>query len=171
MRCLVIDDNAEARFLSERILRRNGYRAVCVSGGTAALKAATSERFDVALVDLGMPDMSGTDTIRELRKLDGRIRILVVSGFGDRSHILAAIEAGADGYLLKDELGDQLGRALQEVFAGNSPLSPRVGSVLVKAVAAAAQQRIKTGPLQIKVGRAVDPAARPPADTSKDPRS
>ena len=150
MRCLVIDDNAEARFLSERILRRNGYRAVCVSGGTAALKAATEERFDVALVDLGMPDMSGTDTIRELRKLDGRIRILVVSGFGDRSHILAAIEAGADGYLLKDELGDQLGRALQEVFAGNSPLSPRVGSVLVKAVAAAAQQRIKTGPLQIK---------------------
>jgi two-component system nitrate/nitrite response regulator NarL len=132
MRCLVVDDRAEDRFLVERMLRRNGYRATCLPNGQAALAAMQQERFDVALVDLGMESMPGVEVIRELRKVDRGIRILVVSGFDDHKHILEALEAGANGYILKDELGERLGGALQEIFAGGSPLSARVGSVVLR---------------------------------------
>ena len=132
MRCLVVDDRTEDRFLVERMLRRQGYRATCFPTGQAALAAVRSERFDVALIDLGMESMPGAEVIRELRKIDGQLRILVISGFSDHRHILEALEAGANGYILKDDLGDRLGAALQEVFAGGSPLSARVGSVVLK---------------------------------------
>jgi DNA-binding NarL/FixJ family response regulator len=132
MRCLVCDDRTEDRFLVERMLRRNGYRATCFPNGQAALAALRQERFDVALVDLGMATMPGHEVIREMRKLDRHVRILVVSGFADHKHILEALEAGANGYILKDELGERLGAALQEIFAGGSPLSARVGSVVLR---------------------------------------
>lgn len=132
MRCLIIDDSSEDRSLVERMLQRFGHRATTVSSGTAALAVLGDTRFDVALVDLDMPGMSGAETMRAMREVDARMRLLVVSGRDDRRHVLEAIDAGADGYLLKDELGDRLGGALQELFAGKSPLSGSVGAVLVR---------------------------------------
>lgn len=132
MRCLVVDDRAEDRFLLERMLRRSGYRATCFPSGQAVLAAIQQERFDIALVDLGMESMPGHELIREMRRVDAHVRILVVSGFSDHRHILEALEAGANGYILKDELAERLGRALQEVFAGGSPLSARVGSIVLR---------------------------------------
>src|SRR5688572_19238513 len=99
MRCLVVDDRTEDRFLVERMLRRHGYRATCFPSGVAALTAIRQERFDVALVDLGMATMPGHELIGEIRKIDRHVRILVVSGFADHKHILEALEAGANGYI------------------------------------------------------------------------
>jgi two-component system nitrate/nitrite response regulator NarL len=132
MRCLVIDDNTEDRSLVERLLRQCGYRSTCVPGGEAALTVLAGEPFDIALVDLGMPGMNGVETLRALKLADDRMRLLVVSSFDDRTHVLQAIEAGADGYLRKDELVDYLRLALQAVRAGQHPLSPGISSVLVR---------------------------------------
>lgn len=132
MRCLVIDDNLEDRFLVERMLRRYGYRPTCVSSGSAAIAAMGEARYDVALVDLEMPGMTGAEAIRAMRTLDDRMRVLVVSGCDDREHILEALDAGADGYVLKDELGDHLQQSLQAVFAGKSALSAGAATVVVR---------------------------------------
>jgi len=116
------------------VLRGLGHKVTSVGSGTAALAALGGDRYDVALIDLEMPGMTGAETLRVLRETDGRMRLLVVSGRDDRHHVMEAMQAGADGFIVKDELGDALGRALQDVAAGKSPLSSGPASILVRAV-------------------------------------
>jgi DNA-binding NarL/FixJ family response regulator len=123
MRCLVIDDDPRDRELVERIVMRAGHDVQGASGGESALEFARSQAFDVALVDLGMQGMDGVQTLRALRKECPELRLLVVSGFDDRMHVLDAVGAGADGYLLKTELVNRLGPALEEIKTGGRPRS------------------------------------------------
>ena len=132
MRCLIIDDDASPRLLMERLITSAGHRAHAVSTGAAALRALETQGYDVAIVDLEMPGLSGADTITRMRRVAPELRVLVVSGYEDRRHVLAALAAGADGYLLKDELHESLSRSVAEVRAGHSPLSPRVAAVVVR---------------------------------------
>ena len=135
MRCLVIDDSPDDSSLVERMLRKLGHRPTCVDSGAEGLAAVKAEEFDVAVVDLGMPGLSGAETIRALRRRVPRLKLLVVSGFDDRAHVLEALDAGADGFILKPELGKRLGDAIAELAGGGSPLSPRVGTILLRHVA------------------------------------
>jgi DNA-binding NarL/FixJ family response regulator len=132
MRCLIIDDDDSPRLLMERLITGAGHRVHAVSTGAAALRALETQGYDVAIVDLELPGLSGADTILRMRRVAPELRVLVVSGYDDRRHVLAALAAGADGYLLKDELHESLGRSVAEVRAGHSPLSPRVAAVIVR---------------------------------------
>jgi DNA-binding NarL/FixJ family response regulator len=132
MRCLIIDDDGSARGLMEQLIARVGHRARGVPGFREALGALKEEGFDVAIVDMEMSDATGPTAIGALRRLAPTLRVLVVSGHGDRRHVLAAVDAGADGYLLKDEIGVALVSALQELRAGHSPLSPRVAGIVIR---------------------------------------
>jgi two-component system OmpR family response regulator len=134
MRLLLVDDDTDSRALVERMVRKFGHRVTSVQSGAEAILALGDDQFDVALVDLQMPGMSGAETLRALRSCDARMRLLVVSGADDRHHVLEAMQSGADGYILKDELSERLGDALQEVIAGKSPLSGGPASILVKHV-------------------------------------
>jgi DNA-binding NarL/FixJ family response regulator len=87
---------------------------------------------DVALVDLGLPDGDGTELIRELATHCPGTAVLVATVFGDESHVVRALEAGARGYLLKDSSRDELSRAVHTVHAGGAPLSPQVARHLLK---------------------------------------
>jgi len=115
----------------ERLLVRVGHRVTVCANAMDGLEAAAQGTFDVAIVDMEMPGMDGAALITELRRMLPGIRILVVSGYGDRRHVMAAIEAGADGYILKDELSESLPGSLQDVRAGYTPLSPRVAAVML----------------------------------------
>lgn len=97
----------------------------------AGIQAATISPYDIAIVDMEMPGMDGAALIGELRRVIPEVRVLVVSGYGDRNHVMAAIEAGADGYILKDEVSESLADSLQEVRAGHTPLSPRVARLML----------------------------------------
>jgi DNA-binding NarL/FixJ family response regulator len=131
VRCLIIDDDDSPRTLMERLVTRAGHRATGCSSPMAGIQAATLAPYDIAIVDMEMPGMDGAALIGELRRVMPEIRILVVSGYGDRNHVMAAIEAGADGYILKDELSESLAGSLQEVRAGHTPLSPRVARLML----------------------------------------
>jgi len=132
MRCLIIDDDDSPRALMERLITGAGHRATVVSTGKDALRALEVEGYDVAVVDLEMPGLSGAETIIRMRRLSPGLRVLVVSGYADRRHVLAALAAGADGYLLKDELHEALGRSIAEIRAGLAPLSPRVAAIVLR---------------------------------------
>ena len=131
VRCLIIDDDESPRVLIEKLVTHAGHRATGCGTPRAGIEAATQNAYDVAIVDMEMPGMDGASLIGELRRVTPEIRVLVVSGYGDRNHVMAAFEAGADGYLLKDELSEALTGSLQDVRAGNSPLSPRVARLML----------------------------------------
>lgn len=87
---------------------------------------------DMALVDLGLPDGSGTDVIRQIRRHSRDVPILVVSVLAAEAAVLDAIKAGANGYVLKDDNALSIGSALKQVMAGIYPISPSLARYLFK---------------------------------------
>jgi two-component system nitrate/nitrite response regulator NarL len=86
--------------------------------------------FDIALVDLGLPDASGVDVIKAIRDVDSAIPILVVSIISAEKSVLDAIRAGARGYILKDDSSIQITDAINEALKGNYPISPALARYL-----------------------------------------
>lgn len=96
--------------------------------GTGDAAAASPQ---VLLVDLGLPDGSGLSIVARAKRLYPHCEIMVVSVFGDEDHVVAAIEAGASGYLLKDTLPQSFLGTIRELCAGGSPISPSIARILL----------------------------------------
>lgn len=88
--------------------------------------------FDLALIDLGLPDLSGVELIRRIRARFPDLPILVVSVISAERSVLAAIRAGARGYILKDDSVAAMSEAMREAINGNYPISPSLARYLFK---------------------------------------
>jgi DNA-binding NarL/FixJ family response regulator len=98
----------------------------------SARQAMSKSAPDVLLTDLGLPDGSGIDLIRETSRRYPTTDIMVVTVFGDEEHVLAAIEAGATGYILKDSIPEEFVGLIAQLRAGGSPISPIIARQLLK---------------------------------------
>lgn len=88
---------------------------------------------DVLLVDLGLPDGSGIDVIRAAHERWPACNIMVSTAFGDETHVMQSLEAGASGYLLKDSTPEKLLQEIRSLHAGGSPISPLIArQILVR---------------------------------------
>lgn len=105
-----------------------GY-AQTLSQARAALRQVSP---DVLIVDLQLPDGNGADLIREARACRLARAILVFSVFGDEARVIGAIEAGADGYILKGCTDGELIEALERAGKGESPISPAIARHVLK---------------------------------------
>lgn len=86
---------------------------------------------DVLLVDLGLPDGSGLEVIRQCRLLSPMTEVMVITMFGDEANMMNAFEAGARGYLLKDGTEDDLAQHVLSLSAGGSPMTPIIARQLL----------------------------------------
>ena len=100
--------------------------------GEDAIHKALALKPDVILMDLVMPKLDGVQAIKELREVLPEAKVLVLTSFAEDRRIVAAIEAGALGYLLKDSSPEDLVRAIREVHRGESSLHPKVAQQLIK---------------------------------------
>jgi DNA-binding NarL/FixJ family response regulator len=106
---------------------------IAAVGDMASARAAISRQApDVLLTDLGLPDGNGIELIRETARAHPATDIMVISVFGDEEHVLASIEAGATGYILKDSLPEELVGLIAQLRAGGSPISPLIARRLLK---------------------------------------
>ena len=96
-----------------------------------ARSAIAKARPDVLIVDLQLADGDGSDLIREAKTAKHAKSILVFSAFGEESRVIRAIEAGADGYVLKGCTDAQLITALEQAANGESPISPAIARHLL----------------------------------------
>ena len=121
---LLVDDHTLVREGLKRILESPGdgraWRVKAASDGFEALEALRAAPFDVAIVDLSMPGMSGLDLIRRIRSEMPRVRILVLSMHTEDQYIVRAIRNGAHGYLSKDSAGAELVAAVRKLAAGGT---------------------------------------------------
>jgi two-component system CheB/CheR fusion protein len=100
---LVADDNGDAAWGLAKLLELSGFRAVLARSGEEALQMAEQHRPVVALLDIGMPDLSGHDVARQLRKEPwGKAMILIAAtGWGQEADVRQSMEAGFDAHLTK----------------------------------------------------------------------
>jgi NarL family two-component system response regulator LiaR len=99
--------------------------------GAEALLLAQNLRPDVILLDLVMPRMDGIQATKAIKEATPLTQILIITSFAEDEKVMAALKAGATGYLLKDSSPDELKNAILDVFAGESSLSPRIARLLV----------------------------------------
>jgi DNA-binding NarL/FixJ family response regulator len=97
-----------------------------------ALREADSEPPDVALLDIGLPGMSGIEGVRILKQRYPQLLVLMLTVYGDDQRIFEAMCAGACGYLLKTTPPDRLLDCLREVVAGGAPMSPEVARRVIE---------------------------------------
>ena len=133
-RILVVDDDEVFRDSVRAAIGPDDGLVLGAQAGSLAeaREALARQDFDVALVDLGLPDGNGIELIRELARTCPETDVMVVTVFGDEAHVLASIEAGATGYLLKRSLHDTLAATVRELRAGGSPISPVIARQLLQ---------------------------------------
>lgn len=133
IRVLIVDDHEVVRIGLRTLLSRFPHIEVVGEAGTAAAAIAELQRTtpDVILLDVRLPDQSGYEVSRQIQKMDGEPRVLILTSFADDNTVFEAIAAGADGYLLKEIDAEGLVKAIEKVAAGQSILDPAVtGRVL-----------------------------------------
>jgi DNA-binding NarL/FixJ family response regulator len=125
---LIVEDVAEAREWLTAIARDAFPQASISTAQTiAGAIAKVDERdWDMALIDLGLPDGSGLDVIRRIRKSAPDTICVVTTVLGDDAHIVAALSAGAQGYLLKGQPSALIQRQLVQLQQGMPALSPTI---------------------------------------------
>lgn len=137
---MVVEDDPGflARFC--RIVSQAPELALMAAAGNLASARTMLERQvpDVLLTDLGLPDGSGIDLIRETAAKHPATDIMVISVFGDEQHVVDSIEAGATGYVLKDSLPEEFVSLITELRAGGSPISPAIARQLLRRMKTAA---------------------------------
>lgn len=124
---LIVEDDALIQHRLNRILVTLGYTAasMCFAASLAqARQYAAQQSFALALVDLGLPDGHGTELIAELRATDAAMGILVVSAWSTKEAILAALRAGATGYVLKERDDLEVTLSIRSVLRGGAPIDP-----------------------------------------------
>jgi DNA-binding NarL/FixJ family response regulator len=134
IRIVVADDHPVVRDGLVAILSAQRDFAVVGEAGTGeeAVRLATEQRADVLLLDLEMPHMDGVEVLQRLRERRSDVRVIVFTAFDADERILAAVRAGAKGYLLKGVPRDEIFEAVRVVHAGNSLLQPVVASRLLR---------------------------------------
>jgi len=122
---IVEDDLGFRRALSEAIESTPDIRLAGAAGTRAeGLQLLQGAPTDVLLVDLGLPDGSGIDVIKAAVELWPSCSVVVSTNFGDETHVIRSIEAGASGYLLKDSSPAKIVDEIRSVASGGSPISP-----------------------------------------------
>lgn len=141
-RILLIDDHALFRDGLRRIIEDEDGLSVVAQAGTLrdGLAQALNHRPDLILLDLCLADGSGLDLLSRLRRELPGTRLLVVSMYRDKEHILAALDGGADGYVTKDSVSEHLLYGLRQVLAGESYLDPSVSKLLLAQLVAGRRQ-------------------------------
>ena len=139
IRIVIIEDHDLTRVgLEAALQRREGFKVVG-GAGTAGqgLRLLQTEKPDVAIVDIGLPDMDGIELIGQFRQTDGdppQTKILMLTMHKTPDSVLAAFAAGADSYCMKDIDMDRLEEAIQSTHQGNSWIDPQIASIILQQV-------------------------------------
>jgi DNA-binding NarL/FixJ family response regulator len=140
IRILIADDHPIVREGLTAVLETQPDFAIvgAAASGTQAVERAAALRPDVILLDLALPDLDGVAALRQIRAADPAAHVIIFTAFDTDERILAAVQAGAQGYLLKGAPREELFQAIRVVQSGGSLLQPVVAARLLRQFSGAA---------------------------------
>jgi DNA-binding NarL/FixJ family response regulator len=142
-RVLLADDHKIVRDGLKRILAGTELEVAAeAASGDEALALAKANDYDIAMIDMSMPGLSGIALVKRLKAEKPKMKLLVLSMHGEHQYAARALKAGASGYLTKDSAADQLLGALRKIAAGGVHISDVAASALVSSPAAASHESL-----------------------------
>jgi DNA-binding NtrC family response regulator len=131
---LIVDDDEDLRTKMSKFLGGAGYETQMVSSGREAVEKASDEDFDVVLLDLIMPKMSGSDVLIELKRVSPRSKVIMITAFATIDNAVDAIKRGASDYVTKpfkiDDLLMRVKRVLEETRVDSSSIKGNFDSIM-----------------------------------------
>jgi len=100
-RILVVDDDENIRVTIEAILENEGYAVDVAVNGREAIKKSESTAYNVALIDIRLPDMEGTELLTSMKDTVPKVRKIIITGYPSMQNAIAAVNRNADAYLVK----------------------------------------------------------------------
>ena len=139
IRVVLADDHAVVRKGIRDFIEEAGDIVVVAEAadGDAALEAIRSERPDVAVLDIQMPHRTGIEVTRAVRDERLPVGVLVLTAYDDDPYVLAVLQAGANGYVLKSADAAEIVRAVRRVHAGQSVVDPEIARRVLRSVSGA----------------------------------
>ena len=133
-RLLIVDDHPMMRTGLAQLIDNEDDLKVCAEADTAgqALNAVARQPFDLALVDISLPDKNGLELIKDIRALKPDLPILVVSMHDEMIYAERVLRAGARGYIMKQEGGQKLLQAIRHVLAGKVFVSEKMSARILE---------------------------------------
>ena len=133
IKVLVVDDHVIVRNgLSQLLATSEQFELVGTAGdGHEALDVVAQHRPDVVLMDLSMPGMDGVQATDAIMRSYPGTKVVILSSFSEHQRVLAALDAGAEGYVLKHADPEQILSAIEAVHRGGAPIDPQVARVLL----------------------------------------
>jgi DNA-binding NarL/FixJ family response regulator len=130
----LVEDHGLVRHAFRKLLEENPHIKVVGEGRTGldALDLARKHHPNVMLLDMVMPELNGLEAAEQIRRLDPRIRLMIVSMYSDEAYVKKAMRVGVMGYILKDAIEMDLARAVVSVAEGRPYLSPAIAKFLMK---------------------------------------
>ncbi|MCC6792606.1 MAG: response regulator transcription factor [Thermomicrobiales bacterium] len=125
---LLVDDHPVVVEGLRKVLATAGDLSIAGEAHDAAgaIEMAKNLKPDVILLDLRMPGATGIQAVRRMREMDSRSAVIILTSYGDQAYVRQALEAGADGYLLKSTPPEQLITAIRNAVRGRRQLSPEL---------------------------------------------
>lgn len=117
---LLVDDEPEVLRIFKRILSAEGAVILAAQSGAEALEIARQTRLDLVVLDLKLPDVSGTEILRRIRKIDATVPVIVVTSYGSVETVRTAMKLGAFDYLTKPFDNKEVRRVAREALASRA---------------------------------------------------
>jgi NarL family two-component system response regulator LiaR len=133
IRVVLCEDHLITRQGIRRLLEdEKGLEVVGEAGnGEEVIQLVNELKPDVILMDVAMPKLNGIEATRQIKVINPKTNILILSAYDDDEYVFALLKAGANGYLLKNVSGDELVRAIKAVHKGDPVLNPVVAKKVV----------------------------------------
>ena len=125
---LVIDDDPNIRKVLQWILEKEGYMVETVENGKQALKVSEKVPFDVALIDINLPDIKGIELLSKLKTLRPDMIRIIVTGFPSLDNAVKSVNAGAEAYVLKPFNAEELLKLIRKHLDERTALHVRLMS-------------------------------------------
>lgn len=114
---LVVDDAAFMRMRCSKLLTENGYKVVEAENGLQAVTKYREVHPDGVLLDITMPEMDGLTALKEIRKIDPKARVAMVTAMGQQALVMDALKSGAKDFILKPFQSDRVLAAVKKMLS------------------------------------------------------